>query len=132
MCSESPKATPSKNAPNMAWIPSHSVNAAARKQKANESDKTPPGQANFLLTQGSTLLIMILPKVNMKKVKSSVIPMVWNRVRLLPLPINDKITEKINHPIMSLTMAEATMMKAVSPLEYHWFKFSVPVGGEMC
>src|SRR5690554_37171 len=90
-------------------MPNHSVKAAAKKQKAMDKDKTPPGQASFLLIQGKTLLIMAFPTVNIKKVNTKVIPMVWIKDRLLPCPIKDKITENINQPIISLTMAEATI-----------------------
>src|SRR5690606_568402 len=88
---------------------SHSVKAAAKKQKAIERDKTPPGQANFLLIHGNTRLMMAFPTVNMKKVNIKVIPTVWIKERLLPFPIKDKITENINQPMISLTMAEATI-----------------------
>src|SRR5690606_4535180 len=109
ICSESPSAIPNKNAPKIAWIPNHSVKAAARKQKAIDRDSTPPGQASFLLIHGKTLLIMAFPTVNIKKVKTSVMPMVCTKEKLDPFPIKDNMTEKINQPIMSLTMAEATI-----------------------
>src|SRR5690606_28320491 len=96
-------------APNMECMPSHSVNAAAKKQKDIERDSMPPGQARFLLIQGSTRLIMAFPKVNMNKENSRVMPIVWTNDRLLPCPIKDKMTEKINHPMISLTIEEATI-----------------------
>src|SRR5690606_32714472 len=99
MCCELPSAIPNKKAPKIAWIPSHSVKAAAKKQKAIDNDKTPPGQASFLLIQGSTRLITALPTVSIKNVNKSVIPTVWMSDRLLPLPIKERITENINQPM---------------------------------
>src|SRR5690606_12653989 len=83
--------------------------AAAKKQKAIDKESTPPGQASFLLIQGNILLMMAFPIVSMKKVNTKVIPTVCISERLLPLPIKDKITEKISQPIMSLTIAAATI-----------------------
>ena len=43
--------------------------------------------------------------------------MVLIRERLPLLPMNDKITEKINHPMMSFTMAPATMTMPILVLK---------------
>src|SRR5690606_41550776 len=100
---------PNKKPPKLAGLPRHPVNSAAKTQKAIDGNTAPPGHANFLSIHGNTRLMMAFPTVNMKKVNLKVIPTVWIKERLLPFPIKDKITENINRPVISLTMAEATI-----------------------
>ena len=78
-------------------MPINSVNEPAKKQRAREMDKNPPGHAIFLLIHGSTLLINAFPAVNMITVNINVRAMV--RTNPIPSglsPLMERMMEKIN------------------------------------
>jgi hypothetical protein len=102
----------------MAWIPMYSVKAAETKQNTMATDNNPPGQANFVLTQGSKRLIRDRPMVSMDTVKMSVIKTVSpSEIDPLDSPIMLNMMENMIHPKMSMIMADAIMTMPIFVLK---------------